>query len=284
MQIFSAYARVITLGLMYIGTIYYLGADGVQKAPVWDWETQKNSLATVFGNTVFVFIYHHSIPGIMYPIRPQEAVGRMFLTSNVVASILLFLEGMLAYLAFSGLSNSCSPPTGKATYPCQVNDLFTENFQDIPVLGQICQFYPVLNVSAVPILTITLRNNFMQVVPVKRWIRQWGCCKFLLDDHKRSVKGIWSIIFTIPVIIIVMFERDPQVMISYTGGICGPFILFLIPITLTWYGRKKLGDYNKENFNRSPYQSLALMIVIAIFAFITLGMALYGAASGTAGE
>ena len=39
----------------------------------------------------------------------------------------------------------------------------------------------MLNVSAVPILTITLRNNFMQVVPVKRWIRDWGCCKFLLD-------------------------------------------------------------------------------------------------------
>ena len=142
----------------------------------------------------------------------------------------------------------------------------------------------MLNVSAVPILTITLRNNFMQVVPVKRWIRQWGCCKILLDDHKRSVKGIWSIIFTIPVIIIVMFERDPQVMISYTGGICGPFILFLIPITLTWYGRKQLGEYNKQNFNRSPYQSVALLVLMAIFAFITLGMAVYGAATGTAGE
>ena len=73
-------------------------------------------------------------------------------------------------------------------------------------------------------------------------------------------------------------------MISYTGGICGPFILFLIPITLTAYGRKKLGEYNKENFNASPYQSGILMIVMAVFAFITLGMALYGAASGTAGE
>ena len=114
LQIFSAYTRVVVLGLMYIGTIYYLGADGVQKAPVWDWETQKNSLATVFGNTVFVFIYHHSIPGIMYPIRPQESVGRMFLTSNVVASILLFAEGFLAYLAFSGLTNSCAPAEGEA--------------------------------------------------------------------------------------------------------------------------------------------------------------------------
>ena len=152
------------------------------------------------------------------------------------------------------------------------------------MIGQICQFYPMLNVSAVPILTITLRNNFMQVVPVKRWIRNSGCCLFLLDDHKRSVKGIWSIIFTIPVIIIVMFERDPQVMISYTGGICGPFILFLIPATLVVYGRKMLGAYNENNFNRSPYQQFWLIIVITIFALITLFMALWGAATGNSGE
>ena len=142
----------------------------------------------------------------------------------------------------------------------------------------------MLNVSAVPILTITLRNNFMQVVPVKRWIRNAGCCKLLLEDHRRLVKGIWSIIFTIPVIIIVMFERDPQVMISYTGGICGPFILFLIPVTLVLYGRKKLGEANLDNFNRSPFQAFWLIIVMTIFALITLFMAVYGAATGKAGE
>ena len=103
---------------MYIGTFYYLGTSGINREPVWDWDNQKVSLATVFGNTVFVFIYHHSIPGIMYPVRPQQAVGNMFLTANVVASILLFAEGMLAYLAFSSLPNSCSPKTGEATYPC----------------------------------------------------------------------------------------------------------------------------------------------------------------------
>ena len=142
----------------------------------------------------------------------------------------------------------------------------------------------MLNVSAVPTLTITLRNNFMQVVPVKRWIRNAGCCKLLLEDHRRLVKGIWSIIFTIPVIIIVMFERDPQVMISYTGGICGPFILFLIPVTLVLYGRKKLGEANLDNFNRSPFQAFWLIIVMTIFAIITLFMAVYGAATGKAGE
>ena len=105
----------------------------------------------------------------------------------------------------------------------------------------------------------------------------------MIDDHKRSVKGIWSIIFSIPVIVIVMFERDPQVMISYTGGICGPFILFLIPATLVLYGRKKLGEANLDNFNRSPFQAFWLIIVMTIFAIITLFMAVYGAATGKAG-
>lgn len=178
LQIFSAYMRIIVLGLMYIGSIYYLGTDGVEAAPVWDWQTQSRSLATVFGNTVFVFIYHHSIPGIMYPIRPQKAVGNMFLVSNVIASILLMGEGILAFMAFSGINHTCSSGEG---YPCSVSELYNENFQDIPVLGQICQFYPMLNVSAVPVLVITLRNNFMQVIPVKKWIRQCGCCTFLLD-------------------------------------------------------------------------------------------------------
>lgn len=284
LQIFSAYTRIIVLGMMMISTTYYLGRDGTNMSPLWDWKNQSKSLATVFGNTVFVFIYHHSIPGIIYPIRPQAGIGKMFFTANIVASCLLFTEGMLAYLAFSGLTNSCTPKTGPTEFPCEVADLFNENFLGIPVVGQICQFYPLLNVSAVPILTITLRNNFMQVVPVKRWIRNAGCCELLLQDHRRLVKGIWSIIFSIPVIVIVMFERDPQVMISYTGGICGPFILFLIPVTLILYGRAKLGEANKDNFNRSPYQGMWLVILVSVFAFITLIMALYGAASGTSGE
>lgn len=73
-------------------------------------------------------------------------------------------------------------------------------------------------------------------------------------------------------------------MISYTGGICGPFILFLIPATLVWYGRQKLGEANKKNFNASPYQSPIIMGVIVVFALITLTMALIGAITGTSGE
>jgi hypothetical protein len=50
-------------------------------------------------------------------------------------------------------------------------------------MGSFVQFYPMLNVAAVPILTITLRNNLMQVLPIKRWLRgcECGAARFLLE-------------------------------------------------------------------------------------------------------
>lgn len=67
-------------------------------------------MAQVFGNTTFVFIYHHSISGIIYPVRPQKAVNSMFIVSNVIGALFLFTEAILAYFAFSGLDNFCVKP------------------------------------------------------------------------------------------------------------------------------------------------------------------------------
>jgi TRAP-type uncharacterized transport system fused permease subunit len=85
------------------------------------------------------------------------------------------------------------------------------------------------------------------------------------------VKGIWSIIISIPVIIIVLFFQKPQVFITYTGGICGTFILFFIPLTLVFHARKKdLERTYGENFNKSPFKSPGFMIAVLVYAVITL--------------
>jgi len=102
----------------------------------------------------------------------------MFLYSHLIGATLLGLEGMsknglfdfclgmLAYLAFSGLKNDCK----SNKFPCKIANLFNENFVNIPFIGQVCNFYPMLNVSSVPVLTITLRNNLMEVIPIKSWL------------------------------------------------------------------------------------------------------------------
>jgi len=101
----------------------------------------------------------------------------------------------------------------------------------------------MLNIAAVPILNITLRNNLLDVIPIKKYIRKWNFATFLLEDHKNSVKGIWSIILSIPVIVIVLLTRDVQGMVTYTGGICGSFILLYFPAMLAHYARKQ--DFEK---------------------------------------
>eukprot|EP00347_Sterkiella_histriomuscorum_P023649 403333869 len=276
LQIVTGILRLIVIIFLYGGTLFYLGKDGVQAAPVFDGPSIAKNLATSFGNTVFVFIFHHSISGVVYPIRPQTQIKRMFLTSHIIGTFLLGLEGLMAFLAFSGIDHNCG---GGNPYPCRVSKLFNENFVNIPFIGQVCNFYPMLNVSSVPVITITLRNNLMEMIPIKQWLSKssFRAARFMAEDQRRIVKGLWSIILSAPVIVAVMFLRDPQSFIQYTGGLCGTFILFIIPLTITWHARRR--DVEKtygHNFNKSPFQHPIYMILIGVYAILTLSFVITG--------
>ena len=288
LQIVTTILRFLVTLLMCAGAIYYMGTDGPSVAPVFDWDKQMQALAQVFGNTTFVFIYHHSVSGIIYPVRPQKHVRKMFLISNIVGSLFLCTEALLAYFAFSGLKNLCSnddDPSFKPTFPCKVNSLYNENFLGLPGIGQICNFYPMLNVAAVPILNITLRNNLLDALPIKRWIKNSGRCLWLLEDHRNLIKGVWSIILSIPVFAVVLTYREVQNMVTISGGICGSFILLIIPATVVYYARRldletKL---NEKNPNKSPFSSFWI-IVIYVWAITTLTAVTIKLAQGGVGE
>jgi hypothetical protein len=172
--------RLVVIACLYGATSFYLIRDGVHAAPVFNWKEQLSHIANVFGGTVFVYVFHHSISGIVYPIRPQKDIRPMFLYSHIIGAVALAIEGFLAYLAFSGYTEECEK-TGGA--PCRIEDLFNKDFVNIKVIGPLCNFYPMLNVSSVPILTITLRNNLMQVIPIKPWLasKENRVAKFLLQ-------------------------------------------------------------------------------------------------------
>ena len=107
-------------------------------------------------------------------------------------------------------------------------------------------FYPLLNCAAVPILTITLRNNIFEVLP----------CKGLRGKADTNLrKGLWAIVISIPVFIVACVYRDPQVMLAYTGGLSGLVILFCIPTGFVIGARmyKMENVIGEENFNKSYY-------------------------------
>ena len=70
LQMATSIIRVVVVALIYFGCFYDIHRYGTHIAPVFNWSEQLTHLSTTFGNTVFVFIYHHSIGGIIYPIRP----------------------------------------------------------------------------------------------------------------------------------------------------------------------------------------------------------------------
>jgi hypothetical protein len=57
----------------------------------------------------------------------------MFLYSNIIGAIFLATEALLAYFAFSGLSNHCTD--GKPQFPCRVSRLYNLNFLNLPGIG-----------------------------------------------------------------------------------------------------------------------------------------------------
>jgi len=74
LQMVTTILRFVVTSMMCVGSLYYicLGKPdgGINTAPVFDLKNQITHLAKVFGNTTFVFIYHHSVSGIIYPVRP----------------------------------------------------------------------------------------------------------------------------------------------------------------------------------------------------------------------
>lgn len=117
----------------------------------------------------------------------------MLFISFLGGGLLLIIEAVLASFAFGGVSNiDCH------VFPCKVNKLYNQNFLAIPFVGAFCNFYPMLNVAAVPILTITLRNNIFEVMRIPS-----------RNSNTKLKKGLWSIGLSAPVIIVSLFFRDP---------------------------------------------------------------------------
>jgi len=58
----------------------------------------------------------------------------MFLYSNIIGTFFLLTEALLAYFAFSGLTNLCDD-NDNVHFPCKVNALYNENFAGLPGIG-----------------------------------------------------------------------------------------------------------------------------------------------------
>ena len=95
----------------------------------------------------------------------------------------------------------------------------------------------------------------------------------LTQDHRNFVKGIWSIIMSIPVIFVVIYCRNVQEFVTYTGGFVGSGVILTIPSVFVHFARKTQRNMNNikcENPNRSVFRDQKWLYLVIIWNILVV--------------
>lgn len=115
LQNIIAVLRYITSLLMIIGALIYIGRRGGVAHGSDIKYFDINNFAAIFGNVVFAFLSHHSLPGILKPIRPETSIKKVIFWGYVCGCIIMYMVALTAVLAFGDLTNKCED-----SFPCSL--------------------------------------------------------------------------------------------------------------------------------------------------------------------
>lgn len=123
------------------------------------------NITIMLGNSIFFFMIHHSIPGIVDSFKPQRKLMSLLFVGFLISLIVMITYGFISLIAFSKFTN-CD----NNNFPCaiQVKHLliqnsFALNFLSVPYVGYIINFYPLFNLITSAMQMITLKNNIIQI-------------------------------------------------------------------------------------------------------------------------
>eukprot|EP00656_Telonema_subtile_P025520 TRINITY_DN27584_c0_g1_i3.p1 TRINITY_DN27584_c0_g1~~TRINITY_DN27584_c0_g1_i3.p1 ORF type:complete len:469 (+),score=111.80 TRINITY_DN27584_c0_g1_i3:129-1535(+) len=211
-----------------------------------------SGIAYVFGNAVLTFNCHHSIPGLVCPVRPQGQLKVVFRTLLTFCCFSLALLCVLAMMAFKNAHGDCPSEPGP---PCEINKLYNLNFSSYHVkfLAKLLDAYPVLMVALYPLLSITLRNNLLAL------LENVGT---QLDPVMRQ--NLFTLTATLPMLLFAYAKPDIAKVTSITGAYFGCCIMYLIPAFLAMKSQAQLAKFEGvvENPHRSEFGKVWQYVLI----------------------
>lgn len=234
LQICIGFIRIFVVVLMMVLMVRYQlrrSSDANQRTwrdiPLWN----PAGLPSLFGNSAFTFMIHHSIPGLVFPLRRHRSAAKAIARSYLLAYLIYFVLGFLALLSFSDVQWSTCP--NFPSHPCDIQALFNTNFasSDFQWAAKFIVCYPILVISVFPLVAITLRNNLKAL------------CGAQTAPAARAGGVDWRTLgFTSlavgPPFLVASVTRDVQVVMTYVGGYFGLSLMFLVPTLLVLYARR----------------------------------------------
>lgn len=208
-------------------------------------------LPTLFGACVYSFMCHHSLPGLIAPIRGKNRLGLHLALDYSLITVFYLLLAFTGAFAFANL-----------------NDLYTLNFVPtdnenifLEIVEYFLALFPVFTLStSFPIIAITLRNNLQSLFLDTTRLESYN---FVLR------KLLFPIITVIPPLMLTYFLQDIGVLIEFTGSYAGTGIQYLIPTFLVVSARRHcsnllgLGVINRY---KSPFSHMAWAVFILIWS------------------
>jgi hypothetical protein len=117
------------------------------------------NITVIIGNSLFLFMSHHSMPGMVENFKPQKNLIRLLITAYIMSLLLMLGYGYVSLFAFAHIQ-TCSVDD----FPCAIQSTFSLNFISFNFIGYIINYYPLLNIITSAMLAITLKNNVLQVI------------------------------------------------------------------------------------------------------------------------
>ena len=280
---FSMFIMIMRFVIIFLimGCCFYsigkYGAAKFKNIPKFD----ISNITVMIGNSLFVFMSHHSIPGMVENFTPQKRLIKLLIVGYFFSLIFIVSYSYVGLFAFSKPELSCDK---NDPFPIAIQSTFSSNFLGLSVVGYIINYYPILNVITSGMQLITLRNNILDAIAgcnpelskSLNFAEQKGCSALLKNF-------VFNTIVAIPPITIGLLLQNIQSLMKYFSSILGFMLMLIVPVLVVngyrqmFYRRK----YRFSNLNRSFLKNKYGNIFIICMSIIIFSLIIYGFVKNT---
>ncbi|CAB3370906.1 Hypothetical predicted protein [Cloeon dipterum] len=207
LQMFTSVMRWSAFSLMISIASAVLIKDGVQGHPPL---ATLSGLPALFGACVYSFMCHHSLPGLITPIKDKNRLYSSLLADYLLVVSFYLLLALTGVFAFNHLE-----------------DLYTLVFwQPGHATGYFLALFPVLTLStSFPVVAVTLRSNMEALAP--------SCGPWWLR------RGFFPLLAILPPLAVAFTTTDLSILVGVTGTYAGAGVQYVIPAILVWCARRQ---------------------------------------------
>lgn len=205
------------------------------------------------GSSVYSFMCHHSIPGLIAPISDKHVIMKKVGIDFFLIFSFYLLLALTGSFAFKTLE-----------------DLYSLNFihsDDSSVFGKIIGYFlgafPLFPMStSFPIIAITLQSN----------LRNLFLDRSIDSRNFFTNRLVFPTIAIIPPIVIALCTHNIKCLVEITGTYAGVIVQYIIPVILVFYARKQcFQDFGSSNHNyTSPFRHGAWLLFVIIWTIICI--------------